>query len=55
VFLLLVSGFTIFVAGVGANFEFDLKGIIALSTLRQLCLMIITIHVGLFDLASFHP
>jgi NADH:ubiquinone oxidoreductase subunit 5 (subunit L)/multisubunit Na+/H+ antiporter MnhA subunit len=53
--LLLVSGSTIFVAGPGVNFEFDLKGIIALSTLRQLGLMIITIHIGLFGLACFHP
>ena len=55
VVLLLVSCFTIFVAGLGANFEFDLKGIIALSTLRQLGLMIKTIHIGLFGLACFHP
>ena len=54
VVLLLVSG-SIFVAGLGANFEFDLKGIIALSTLRQLGLMIITIHIGLLGLACFHP
>ena len=54
-FFLLVSGFTIFVAGLGANFEFDLKGIIALSTFRQLGLMIITIHIDLFGLACFHP
>ena len=53
--LLLVSGSTIFVAGLGANFEFDLKGIIALSALRQIGLMIISIHFGLFGLACFHP
>jgi NADH-ubiquinone oxidoreductase chain 5 len=41
VILLLVSGLTMFIAGLGANFEFDLKRIIALSTLRQLGLMII--------------
>ena len=37
--LLLVSGLTIFIAGLGANFEFDLKRIIAVSTLRQLGLI----------------
>jgi NADH:ubiquinone oxidoreductase subunit 5 (subunit L)/multisubunit Na+/H+ antiporter MnhA subunit len=40
VILLLVSVLTIFMAGLGANFEFDLKKIIALSTLSQLGLMI---------------
>ena len=61
VVLLLVSGSIIFVAGLGANSEFDLKRIIALSTLKQLglmilkCLMIITIHIGVFGLACFHP
>ena len=34
VILLLVSGLTLFIAGLGANFEFGLKRI-ALSTLRQ--------------------
>jgi NADH-ubiquinone oxidoreductase chain 5 len=38
-------------AGLGANFEYDLKRIIALSTLRQLGLMIITISIGLSGLA----
>jgi NADH:ubiquinone oxidoreductase subunit 5 (subunit L)/multisubunit Na+/H+ antiporter MnhA subunit len=32
VILLLVSGLTIFIAGLGANFEFDFKRIISLST-----------------------
>jgi NADH-ubiquinone oxidoreductase chain 5 len=52
--LLLISGLTMFMAGLGANFEYDLKRIIALSTLRQLGLMIITISVGLPGLAFFH-
>src|SRR5215468_3411883 len=43
-----------FIAGLGANFEYDLKRIIALSTLSQLGLIIITISVGLSTLAFFH-
>ena len=43
-----------FMAGLGANFEFDLRRIIPLSTLRQLGLIIITISVGLSGLAFFH-
>nr|QXI86611.1 NADH dehydrogenase subunit 5 [Allognathotermes hypogeus]QXT44187.1 NADH dehydrogenase subunit 5 [Allognathotermes hypogeus] len=53
-FLLLVSGLTMFMAGLGANFECDLKSIIALSTLSQLGLMIMTISIGLSSLAFFH-
>nr|QXT44070.1 NADH dehydrogenase subunit 5 [Apicotermitinae gen. D sp. CAM075]QXT44369.1 NADH dehydrogenase subunit 5 [Apicotermitinae gen. D sp. CMRT020] len=53
-FLLLISGLTMFMAGLGANFEYDLKSIIALSTLSQLGLMIMTISVGLPGLAFFH-
>ena len=53
-FLLLVSGLTIFIAGLGANFEFDLKKIIALSTLRQLGLIIRTLSLGFYKLAFFH-
>jgi NADH-ubiquinone oxidoreductase chain 5 len=39
VILLLISGLTIFIEGLGANFEFDLRKIIALSTLGQLGLL----------------
>nr|YP_009350657.1 NADH dehydrogenase subunit 5 [Odontotermes minutus]AQP27570.1 NADH dehydrogenase subunit 5 [Odontotermes minutus] len=53
-FLLLISGLTMFMAGLGANFEYDLSSIIALSTLSQLGLMIMTISVGLPGLAFFH-
>ena len=52
--LLLLSGLTIFIAGLGANFEFDLKKIIALSTLRQLGLIIRILSIGFYKLAFFH-
>lgn len=52
--LLLISGLTIFIAGLGANFEFDLKKIIALSTLSQLGLIIRILSLGFLKLAFFH-
>jgi NADH-ubiquinone oxidoreductase chain 5 len=52
--LLLIGGLTIFIAGVGANFEFDLKKIIALSTLSQLGLKIRILAIGFPKLAFFH-
>ena len=52
--LLLVSVLTMFMAGLGANFEFDLRRIIALSTLKRLGLMIMTVSIGLSGLAFFH-
>nr|YP_010044302.1 NADH dehydrogenase subunit 5 [Cerace xanthocosma]QPF22953.1 NADH dehydrogenase subunit 5 [Cerace xanthocosma] len=52
--LLLLSGLTMFMAGVTANYEFDLKKIIALSTLSQLGLMMSILSMGLPDLAFFH-
>lgn len=53
-FLLLVACLTIFIAGLGANFEFDLKKIIALSTLRQLGLIMRILALGFYKLAFFH-
>nr|YP_010149156.1 NADH dehydrogenase subunit 5 [Ectropis grisescens]QQV70073.1 NADH dehydrogenase subunit 5 [Ectropis grisescens]UOR16952.1 NADH dehydrogenase subunit 5 [Ectropis grisescens] len=53
-FLLLISGLTMFMAGVSANYEFDLKKIIALSTLSQLGLMMSILSMGLPLLAFFH-
>jgi len=54
VILLLVSGLTIFIAGLGVNFYFDLRRIVALSSLRQLGLVIMTISIDLSSLAFFH-
>nr|YP_010282298.1 NADH dehydrogenase subunit 5 [Layahima valida]UHM24961.1 NADH dehydrogenase subunit 5 [Layahima valida] len=52
--LLLMSVLTMFMAGLGANYEFDLKKIIALSTLSQLGLMMSILSMGYADLAFFH-
>nr|YP_009745926.1 NADH dehydrogenase subunit 5 [Dolichosciara megumiae]QIH95784.1 NADH dehydrogenase subunit 5 [Dolichosciara megumiae] len=53
-FLLLIAGLTMFMSGLGANFEFDLKKIIALSTLSQLGLMMMILSMGYSKLAFFH-
>jgi NADH-ubiquinone oxidoreductase chain 5 len=42
-----------FMAGLGANFEYDLRRIIALSTLRQLGLMVGAVSIGLAGIAFF--
>nr|YP_009498556.1 NADH dehydrogenase subunit 5 [Parapenaeopsis hungerfordi]AWK60871.1 NADH dehydrogenase subunit 5 [Parapenaeopsis hungerfordi] len=52
--LLLISALTMFMAGLGANFEYDLKKIIALSTLSQLGVMMSILSLGYADLAFFH-
>nr|AML26774.1 NADH dehydrogenase subunit 5 [Scarabaeidae sp. BMNH 1274752] len=53
-FLLLIGSVTMFMAGLGANLEFDLKKIIALSTLSQLGLMMSILALGEYNLAFFH-
>nr|YP_009995305.1 NADH dehydrogenase subunit 5 [Ochthebius minoicus]QNP09708.1 NADH dehydrogenase subunit 5 [Ochthebius minoicus] len=52
--MLFFSMMTMFMAGLGANFEFDLKKIIALSTLSQLGLMMSILFLGEYKLAFFH-
>lgn len=52
-FLLVISVSTILISGLMANFEYDLKKIIALSTLRQLGLMMSVLGLG-GDLLGFY-
>nr|YP_009172406.1 NADH dehydrogenase subunit 5 [Nepa hoffmanni]ALG35806.1 NADH dehydrogenase subunit 5 [Nepa hoffmanni] len=52
--LVLISLMTMFMAGLGACFEFDLKKIIALSTLSQLGLMMSILFLGLPLFSFYH-
>nr|YP_009740869.1 NADH dehydrogenase subunit 5 [Bryodemella tuberculata diluta]QID03883.1 NADH dehydrogenase subunit 5 [Bryodemella tuberculata diluta] len=52
--LMLIGCMTMFMAGLGANFEFDLSKVIALSTLSQLGLMMSILSMGYYVLAFFH-
>nr|QFG38930.1 NADH dehydrogenase subunit 5 [Volutopsius norwegicus] len=52
--LLFVSVLTLLMAGIGANYENDLKKIIALSTLSQLGVMMMSLGLGMPYLALFH-
>jgi NADH-ubiquinone oxidoreductase chain 5 len=54
IFLFFISLITILMSGYGANFETDLKKIIALSTLSQLGVIIITLSLGFYELSFFH-
>nr|UPL65760.1 NADH dehydrogenase subunit 5 [Physomerus sp.] len=53
-FFLLLSVLTMFMSGLGANFEYDLSKIIALSTLSQLGLMMSILFMGFPIIAFFH-
>jgi len=52
--LLVISSLTIFISGLVAFFEYDLKKIIALSTLSQLGVIMFAISISLPELAFFH-
>nr|YP_010233771.1 NADH dehydrogenase subunit 5 [Brunneifusus ternatanus]QTA29871.1 NADH dehydrogenase subunit 5 [Brunneifusus ternatanus] len=52
--LLFISVLTLLMAGIGANHENDLKKIIALSTLSQLGVMMMSLGLGMPYLALFH-
>nr|YP_010348443.1 NADH dehydrogenase subunit 5 [Charcotia amundseni]UIN24685.1 NADH dehydrogenase subunit 5 [Charcotia amundseni] len=54
IYILMVGVMTMFMAGLNANFEVDMKKVIALSTLSQLGLMMMTLGLGLVDLAFYH-
>nr|AWV84154.1 NADH dehydrogenase subunit 5 [Tettigades ulnaria] len=51
---MLMSVMTMIMSGIGANFEFDLKKIIALSTLSQLGIMMAILMFGYPMLSFFH-
>lgn len=53
-FLFFISVITMFISGLVAVFEFDLKKVIALSTLSQLGVIIFSISLGLYLVAFFH-
>ena len=52
--LLFISVATLLLAGIGANYENDLKKVIALSTLSQLGVIMISLGIGMPYLALFH-
>nr|YP_009679972.1 NADH dehydrogenase subunit 5 [Serrognathus platymelus]QDH52467.1 NADH dehydrogenase subunit 5 [Serrognathus platymelus] len=54
IILLFVASLTMFMAGLGASYEYDLKKIIALSTLSQLGLMMSILAMGGYILAFYH-
>lgn len=54
IFLLVIACSTLFLAGIGANYENDLKKIIALSTLSQLGIIILRLRLGQPELTIFH-
>nr|YP_010736852.1 NADH dehydrogenase subunit 5 [Macropsis perpetua]WEP24726.1 NADH dehydrogenase subunit 5 [Macropsis perpetua] len=53
-YFLLMSMITMLISSFCASYEFDLKKIIALSTLSQLGLMMSSLFLGMLDLSYFH-
>nr|YP_010610844.1 NADH dehydrogenase subunit 5 [Erragonalia choui]WAP91665.1 NADH dehydrogenase subunit 5 [Erragonalia choui] len=53
-FFLFISMMTMIFSSLCASYEFDLKKIIALSTLSQLGLMMSSLFIGMVDLSFFH-
>nr|QWY25605.1 NADH dehydrogenase subunit 5 [Nerita undata] len=51
---LFIGTITLLMAGIGANHEHDLKKIIALSTLSQLGVMMLSLGLGAWNLTLFH-
>jgi NADH-ubiquinone oxidoreductase chain 5 len=54
IYLFIISVLTLFISGLGANYEIDLKKIIALSTLSQLGIIIFILSLGQYEIAFFH-
>nr|AXI98786.1 NADH dehydrogenase subunit 5 [Pseudoniphargus sp. 2-Portugal] len=52
--LMIISIMTMVLAGLEANFEMDIKKVVALSTLSQLGLMMMILSIGLVKLSFFH-
>lgn len=52
--LLIVSIFTMCIAGIRAYYEVDIKKVVALSTLSQLGVIIFSLRLGFYSLAFFH-
>nr|UBI44021.1 NADH dehydrogenase subunit 5 [Eysarcoris gibbosus] len=53
-YFLMISCLTMFMSGLAANFEYDMKKIIALSTLSQLGLMMSSLFLGYHVMSYFH-
>nr|ALO64347.1 NADH dehydrogenase subunit 5 [Lasioglossum punctatissimum] len=53
-YIIIISSGTMFMAGLMANYEFNLKKIIALSTLSQLGFMMSILGMGMVELGFFH-
>nr|WEP24856.1 NADH dehydrogenase subunit 5 [Idiocerus sp.] len=54
IYMIFISMVTMVMSSICALFEYDLKKIIALSTLSQLGLMMTSLFMGLIDLSYFH-